>query len=301
MSAKQLTVSYTDLESKRLTFTDLEENERSKGQLIAYPRYDHPTLGEGQSLMLQLPWSEVFTYGVPREGDYYKNDYDRGFLKYPVNQENDEQMVFANKMIEIDSEYGSDDKKKKMFGKKAKKYVYTPIFRESQVDDDDEDAVKRPPYMKFKLDLSWPDGEVRTKVYTSVVEDGKRVRTEQEVKTVDDFAGIVRYRSRIRPIIRPVKMWGQPASRKDPGYGIVWKIVKIEVEPSAQTGNSIYNSYYKNDGFLDSDDDEDEVVDKTVHQESDDSDDSDESDDSDSDEEPVKKSKGKKKSKSSSK
>ena len=82
MSAKQLTVSYVDLESKRLTFTDLEENDRSKGQLIAYPRYDHPTLGEGQSLMLQLPWSEVFTYGVPREGEYYKNDYLGIFLYY---------------------------------------------------------------------------------------------------------------------------------------------------------------------------------------------------------------------------
>ena len=39
----EYTTKYSDFEAERLTFTDLEENERSKGQLIAYPRYNHPT------------------------------------------------------------------------------------------------------------------------------------------------------------------------------------------------------------------------------------------------------------------
>ena len=71
-------------------------------------------------------------------------------------------MVFANKMIEIDSEY-IDERKRKCLVKKQK-ICLSPIFRESQVDEDDEEN-KKIPYMKFKLDLSWPDGEVRTKVY----------------------------------------------------------------------------------------------------------------------------------------
>mgnify|MGYP004005799415 CR=1 FL=1 len=299
MSAKQLTVSYTEFDPSRVGNTTVEENERSKGQLIGYMRYDNPKMsGEDNPLMMQLPWSSIFTYGVPREGEYYKTDYDRGFIKYPIDTENEQQMEFVSKMQQVDEVYSSKDKKADLFGKKSKKYKYTPIYRESQVDEDDEDAKARPAYMKFKLDLSWPDGEVKTKVYTSEVnDDGKRVRTEQEVKTVDDFAGIVRWNSKIRPIIRPVKIWAQPASRKDPGYGIVWKIVKIEVEPS-KSNNGLYQSFYNNDTFLDSDDEDDQDT-KLPATVVDDNSSSDSDSDSDSDDEtPVVKKKSKKKGKS---
>jgi len=296
MSAKQLTTSYTDFETNRLTFTDFQENDRSKGQLISYPRYDHPTLGENQPLMLQLPWMNLSTYGIPREGEYYKTSYDRGFIKTPlVTDGNEVVTVLVGKLKEMDKLWGSDKNKKKFFGKKWKKYKYQSIFRESPIDEDDENSVVRPAYMKLKLDLAWPDGEVKTKIYNSVLnEDGKRERTEVECSTVDDVAGVIRWKSNIRPIIRPVKMWAQPASRSDPGYGIVWKIVKIEVEPSENSGGSLYKSYYNNDAFLDSDDDENEVVNVKADDSSDSSDSS-----SDDEEEVNVKTKGKKKKSSS--
>ena len=66
-----------------------------------------------------------------------------------------------------------------LLGKKFKKYKYQPIFREGQDqvndDSDDETTVKkdappRPAYMKVKLDTTWPDNEVKTQVFNSVLD-----------------------------------------------------------------------------------------------------------------------------------
>lgn len=298
---KDLTVPFEKFEPERLTFTDLEENDRSKGQLISYPRYNHPVKGENQPLMLQASWSKLFTYGVPRAGEYYKTDYDRSFLKLPIDSDNQQQMELVSKLEAIDELYGSEKKKKQMFGKKYKKYEYNKIVRESQSDDD----VDRPRYIKLKLETAWPNGEILTKVYRSELKDvngkEKRVRTHLEVTTIDDFADNVRYLSKVRPIIRPVKMWAQPATRKDPGYGIVFKIVKIEVEPN-QSGGSSLKDYYNNDAFLDSDDDDEVANVGTVDSDEEvaanvDSDSSDSDSDSDSDDD-VKVKKKKKKTSS---
>lgn len=297
--SKKLTVSYTTFNHNDLTFTTLEENDRSKGQLIAYPRYNHPTLGQDKPLMLQCSWSEVFTYGVPRAGDYYENDQQRSFLKLPVDPNNEEMMKLVSKLEEFDNLWGSDKKKKELFGKKAKKYVYNKIVRESQTD---EDQDEKPRYIKLKLETSWPDNDIKTQVYNSELVDEnseKRKRTKVEVKTVDDFASIVRWKSKVRPIIRPVKMWAQPSSRKDPGYGVTWKIVKIEVEAAPQGGSSL-KDYYNNDAFLDSDSDDEADVSKiapeAVAEDDSDSSDSDSSDSDDEDSKKTTKSKSKKKS-----
>ena len=146
-----LTVKYSDLEASRLSFTDLEANERSKGQLIAYPRYNHPTLGEGQALFLQAPWIKITHYGVPSLGEYYQKDEDRAFIKVVLDYSDPEIVKMASELKKIDAVYGSDDFKKKSFDKKASKYEYQPIVREPEEDDE---GVARPPYMKLKLDTS---------------------------------------------------------------------------------------------------------------------------------------------------
>jgi hypothetical protein len=301
-SSKELTISYTKWNANHLTFTELQENDRSKGQLIAYPRFDHPSLGENQPLMLQLPWIKLDAYGIPRVGEYYKTAYERAFVKTPlrIDDEDSEVSKLVEKLKEIDDTYSSEDMKKKLFGKKWKKYKFYPIVRFPELDDDEENADKKPPYCKLKLDLSYPDNEVKTKVYTSVLdtETDKRKRELVECSTVDDVAEVVRYLSSVRFIIRPVKMWAQPAKKSDPAYGIVWKIVKAEVQPSDRGNSTLYNSYYNNNTFLDSDDDDNDnevVVHKSEDAPTNMS--SDSSDSSDSDEEDVvnvKKKKGKK-------
>jgi hypothetical protein len=264
--AKDMTVKYTDVEVARISSTELQENERSKGQKIAYPRYDHPTLGHDQALMMQFPWIRLETYGVPRAGEYYKNDSDRAFVKVPLNESITEVADVTEKLKEIDAYFASEEFASKLLGKKWNKYTYQPIFREatvSQDDDDDDDSKKKQtkssnlpkfPYLKLKIDTEYGSGAIKTKLYRSEMSDGKRQRTEvTDMASVDDFARIVSFQSNFRPIVRLVKFWAQPLTKKDPTWGATFKIVKAEVEPSAK-GNSLYKDYMNSDAFLDSDD-----------------------------------------------
>jgi hypothetical protein len=258
---KNLTTKYSEFESERLTFTTLEENERSKGQKIAYPRYNHPSLGEGQPLLLQGPWMTMFAYGVPTLGEFYKEDKDRAFVKVPLDINNPEIVKMIGEFKKIDEVLGADSYKKENFGKYDKKYTYQPIVRFPLADEDEE--VSKPPYMKLKLDLTWPEGNVKTEVFNSeLLENGKRERKKLEVDTVTEFANKMSYMCKFRGVFRPVKMWAHQSKMKDPGYGLVFKLIKVEVEPNSNA-NSAYNDYLQGDVFVD-DDDEEVMVTKTA-------------------------------------
>jgi hypothetical protein len=278
--ANEGTVDYSKFNVKNLSFTKLEENSRSKGQLIAYPRYDPTNSGKEELLIIQSPWIKLYTYGVPRLGEFYKTDADRAHLRIPFDLSVPEIAEFASKIKSIDSFLGSPECMESMIGKKSKKYKYQPIYREGldQSNDDEEsddedkqkkakDVPPRPPYMKIKLDTTWPDNNIKTQVYSSVLnkETNKRTRTKVEnINTVDDFANVVRYLSNIRIMFRPVKYWAHGASKKDPQCGVVFKLIKIEVEPN-QSSNLMYKQIYENDNFIDSDD-EDEPLPRKLEQ-----------------------------------
>lgn len=226
--ANEGTVDYSKFDVKHLTFTKLEENSRSKGQMIAYPRYDPTNSGKEGPLFLQSPWIKLYTYGVPRLGEFYKTDADRSHLRVPFDMSVPEVAEFAAKMKSIDEYLGSAECMETMLGKKAKKYKYNPIYREGQdqanddSDDDEKDKKKsdappRPPYMKIKLDTTWPDNNVKTQVFNSILnkDTGKRTRTKVEnINTVDDFANAVRFLSNVRLMFRPVKYWAHGTSKK---------------------------------------------------------------------------------------
>ena len=136
------TVLCSEMESSRLSFTDLEENDRSKGQKIAYPRYNHPTLGEGSGLILQGEWMEMVSYGVPSLGEYYPEDKDRAFVKIPIDLSKPEVQSMIKPLEELDEHFGSESFKKTSFGKYAKKYSYQSIVRHPPVDEDEEQQKK---------------------------------------------------------------------------------------------------------------------------------------------------------------
>ncbi len=278
-SAKEMTTNFTDIEVSRLGFTDLEDNQRSKGQKIAYPRYNHPTNGNDSPLFIQFPWIQLNSYGVPRLGEYYKDDSQRSFVKIPLDQSIPEIKQFSELLREIDETLGSDEFKEKNFGAKASKYDYQPIYRLPQEEDEDEkkDSTKkdygpRHPYMKLKIDTTYPDNKVKSIVFKSVPGEGtKRIRTKIDtIETIDDFASNVCFMSKIRPIGRPVKLWAQTkasGNSKTLGYGLTFKMAKVEVEPPAKNTSQV-RQYLESDAFLDSDEEsEGEVaqpVSKTV-------------------------------------
>jgi hypothetical protein len=274
--AKELTVNYVDVDVARISATELQENDRSKGQRIAYPRYHHSILGENQALMMQFPWIRLETYGVPRAGEYFKTDADRSFVKVPLNTSVPEVASLVDKLKEIDAYLASEDFASKLLGKKWNKYTYQPIYREANVhqgDDSDEEttAAKKQsdpklPYLKLKIDTEYGTNAIKTQLFRSETVDGKRVRTEvKEIECLDDFIKLVSYQSNFRPITRLVKFWAQPLTKKDPTWGATLKIVKAEVEPSAK-GNGLYKQYMNADAFLDSDEEVKVPVQSQSHQ-----------------------------------
>ena len=261
MSTQQTTTKFQDFDVKDLTFTKFEENERSKAQNMAFPRFK-----ETQRLMLQGPWIEMNAYGVPQLGEYYKTDKDRAFIKIPLDLNNPEIKEFYEKLQSIDEMMSSKKFKEQQFGTKASKYKYAYRICRVPVEDEEEDEDKdkkkskypRPPYMKVKLDATWPETKITTQVFTSIMKDGKREREKQEVESVDDFANVVRYLSKIRPIITPVKGWCEKKAKmgsNEMQYGLTFKLVKVEVEPHVGGGSNM-SQYMNNDAFIDSDDDE---------------------------------------------
>ncbi len=267
-----MTTKFTDVNVDLLKFTELEDNQRSKGQKIAYPRYTNPDNGSEVPLFIQFPWINMDSYGVPRIGEYYSDDSQRAFVKLPLDQSVSEIKQLCDMLQKMDNVLGSDEFKKKMFGNKAPKYKYQPIFRIPQEDDEDtkkddkKDNGPKHPYMKLKIDTNFGDGQVKTIIFNSVLKDGKRVRTKIDgVKTINDFASHVCWKSRIHPVARPVKLWAQAPNKPDPSYGLTFKIAKIEVEPPNKINLNV-KQFLESDAFLDSDEESDTVSVSTNNQ-----------------------------------
>ena len=119
--------------------------------------------------------------------------------------------------------------------------------------------------MKLKLDTSWPDGNVKTELYKSELVNSKRVRELVTATTVTEVTKYLRYMTKYKPIFRPVKMWEHNSKMPKPEYGVVFKLLKVEFEPSASGENS-YSDYMTGDAFID---DEEEEETKEVKNDSD--------------------------------
>ena len=305
MQSMTNTIKYSEFNPANLKFTKLEE--KNNGQLMAYPRYNKNNM-EISEIDIQLPWINIYAYGIPQLGKYYKSDDDRAHLRLPLDLNNPEICDLVEKLKGLDKIYSSQEMMENILGKKAKKYKYQSIYREAVVvendsDDEDQNTKKKsgpkPSYIKLKLKLSYPDKKIESKVFESELDPktNKYTRTQITTNTIDEFANYARYLSTVRCVIRPFKMWAQDASKKDPEFGISLRIERLEVDKSSING--IYKSVYASDTFID--DDEEDILPKNILQfeqiienkklknedtiveiDSDDSDDSD--DDSDNDE-----------------
>jgi hypothetical protein len=264
---KDFTIKYTDVDTERMSSTEIQDNDRSKGQRIAYLEYNHEKFGSNQPLVIQFPWIRIVNYGVPKMDErFFKNDSERAFIKIPLDDNIPESAELIKMLIKLDELFSSKKFCEHLFGKKYEKYIkgYVPIYRKpvlNEDEDNDDDSKKKLskstipkyPYMKVKIDTDYTTGEIKTKLYRSELIDNKRIRTElQEIKTIDDFAREVCWNSNIRIIIRFVKIWAQPLTKKDPIWGATFKIMKVEVEPPIKS-NSLYKDYMNSDAFLDSD------------------------------------------------
>ena len=80
--------------------------------------------------MIQLPPIDLDMYGIPSKCDFYKEDWQRMFLKLPLNQKNPEvKDLTVNFLMKLDAKLSSDKLKETVLGGKQGNEIHPPTFR----------------------------------------------------------------------------------------------------------------------------------------------------------------------------
>ena len=158
---------------------------------------------------------------------------------------------FYNKLLEIDSYFGSDDFKVKLCGDKmAGKYEYQPIVRHPERDNDEEEevtdksstkAVKdyyRPPYTKVKLMLS--NSETELPLFRLIDKKNDGTKEEIPLNSFSDAAVHMRYMTKHRMIIEVQKLYAMKTTSggEKRKYGITVKLVAAECTNRGEITNN---------------------------------------------------------------
>ena len=145
--------------------------------------------------MIQLPPIDLDMYGIPSKCDFYKEDYQRMFLKLPLNQNNPEtQELTTGFLKQLDETIGSDKFKETVLEtKKATKYTYQPIVRTPTGGDGSPNPDKHP-YMKIKLSTEYPTNVIRT-VVVEQTDDSRFLKADTE--TIDDIVKYFHFQSNL--------------------------------------------------------------------------------------------------------
>jgi hypothetical protein len=251
------TKKYENIDPSCITFTDPAVTETSRGQLFGFFRYisENTDLKNNNSLDIQIPKNiKLEAYGVPQSHkDYFPTEESRMEIKIPLNQTIPEIRKFSDWLKQIDSIFSSDDFKKKLIKASGvldfpvNKLDYIPLFK---INNDNS----KHPSLKLKIDASYPSNQIKTQVFN--IKDGVRTKVEG-IKTIDDFASNVPYKSNITAIINFSKIWCQPLSKnyKTAMYGITLKLKGIAVEHTIK--NNVSKEYISANSFLDSDEESD--------------------------------------------
>jgi len=214
-------------EISKYSYSELEkDNERNTAQMISYPRYDHPKVGEF-SFIFQTPEIEITSYGLPRKDEkWYKEDHQRSFLKVPLD-DSQESCVQLRKMLEQIDNY-TDSNRKEILGKYSSSklnFRYQPIVREPQTTDDlelieDDEGKKeasakpRPKYCKFRFDTEYPSRNIRTAFYVKNTDPKASKKIEQKsLKTATELEDYLTWGSKVRMIVMANKLWAAKKQR----------------------------------------------------------------------------------------
>ena len=285
-------IPYNKVDLSRVTFSDLEDNDRIPSQKIAYVRYNDPKYGENQ-FDIQSPEILLDNYGIPdADGPYYQTTKQRAFLKIPldvnpnVTTETEEERVkrsdklksFKETLEKFDEWMVDKDNLVKIFGniKNAKKYSYQPFVRKAKtVEDSDSESeeekevVVRPDYTKAKIPLEYNTDKVLVDVFQknekgSPEFEADGSHSDIEVSSLDELKQHVRYMRKGRYVFHVSKLWAskQPANGQTTRmYGLTLKLRRVEVQQKVKLEKV---DVVKNENpFIDSDD-EDEVDQGTV-------------------------------------
>lgn len=277
------TVAYNKLSISKFDITKPEDNDRVPSQKISYIRYKGKDGRTGQ-LYVKTPRIHMSSGGIPPEGKFFETALKRakGF-KIPFNTAErggtPEEVAFQEKMIELDMWFSSEEFKRDVLGwsdKTSAAFDYVPIVRTPQEKDDDDDeeeneekakakkAAKekrekygpKPKYMKPFFELEYQTDKVLVKMYEKV--DDKNVEIE-DINEINEASKYLNWNCYAKYILTPNKLYA--TKQKDPKtnrktYGITFKVVCVEVEPSVKLGGK---QELPADPFISDGEDEDDI------------------------------------------
>ena len=246
-------IKYSDYDVNNMDFEHIASSTKRKTtQTILFPIYNNE-----RSPMIQLPAIELSSYGVPTKCEFFKEDYQRLFIKIPLDSSIPEIALLMEWLQKLDERLCKKDIKERAFGKKNPKVSYQTFLRTPMT----EDGKPRPdkmPYIKVKLMSKFPSNEITTNLILLKPDGSKQI--VYDATEVDDVADIVRFKSKIKCIIMPSKLWIIPPSGGDAMYGVSFKVVKVLVELPPQ---KIVTPETILDGFIDSDNEDDKPMTST--------------------------------------
>ena len=278
----ELLINFSDVDVSKFNFTkaELPKNINTNGQLIGFIDY------AGDTALIQTPWITMNSHGIPPLSvknketgivtTYFENDSKREFINIPIDisnkQVNSDVITFHKFISDLDTRMVDTEVVEKILGKKfCKKYKYSPILKgtteeQSDVNEDSDENEKtsskdvKPQHIKIKIDVDYNSKNIKTRIFDSI-EDSNGIRTRTEIKdiaNITELSSIIKYKSRVRLVLRPAKTWAQPSTKKDPEYGFTFKLFKMEVEPPG--GSSANNDNNETSDFIDFDNSKVNVV-----------------------------------------
>ena len=195
-----MTIKIADLDLNMLNFSEVK-----LGKATTFIK---PIYGINDLPYLQLPWLTLSTFGVPPKSEYTKEDKQRMFIKVPIEEDSD----LYQQLLRLDD--------------KMKHHIITTsntnLFNASYDNLVKYSEKHGKPYIKVKLDTSYPENHILTEVWHS----GDGTKAQCQFDNIDDFARCVPFKSDIRMIVKVVKLW---VVNKQ--YGLTIKLKKIEVKP----------------------------------------------------------------------
>ena len=165
-------MKHTDYDIEQLTFNPLTNPRKKSLQTLLLPSY-----GGGRGPLIQLPAIDLDMYGIPSKCDFYKEDYQRLFLKLPLNQKTPETKEFTEFLKRLDDKLNADEFKENVLGGKKQKYTYQPIVR-TTIGENGEANPDKHPYIKLKLLTEYPGNAIKT-VVIEQCDDGARFLKKQ--------------------------------------------------------------------------------------------------------------------------
>jgi len=251
----EMVIKPSELDLDLLSFSKLETNKNSYGQLTAYPIYN------GGKLIMQFPNIALDFYGVPNIDDFHETDKDREYCQVPLDPDVKESADLLEVLKSLDDHLNTPEFKEKYFGDKADKYKLSPCVKVPDVKPGEKTKSGKPkitiPSVKVKISVDYDTGEVDTTFFKPTMVDGEKKRIPLEnIKTITDVKEkALSYKSKAKFVVAVIKLWAHQSTKKSPEYGVTLKAIKAEVDPSPKSGASL-KELKVSDEFLDSDSEE---------------------------------------------